>query len=384
MNNVDDLVHSTSLESVLSAYGKLLPKSSSGEHRMDCVFNEACSESTYGQLSIDQNSKARLIYCHSCGVRGNLLTLIHGLETGRPPAGGRLKGDEFLAASKRLQNLSDSSGQQQTRNRTPESKPAADKPVEKNVPLRVHEKEAARKIEDLYKDLVTDLSVMPPNTASYFRQRPWLTPEVCEKWGVGYVPKNGRSLFKRYVVYTHRDQRDNVLSYSGRDAGFPAKWEKWIADGRPEGKQPTKHKFVSGYKRGLELYGQQSKRLQEPRLVESLKKRGLVICEGPNDVIRLDCLGVCAVGLCTNKATSEQIEKTAAFSKQVANSRVVLMHDNEPEGIEGFKPLAWELMQRGLSVQIGWPNDPVFLGKQPEDISVKDLDEIDRHLGVQD
>ena len=35
---------------------------------------------------------AKALYCHTCSVRGNLLTLIHGLETHQPPTGGRLRG----------------------------------------------------------------------------------------------------------------------------------------------------------------------------------------------------------------------------------------------------------------------------------------------------
>jgi len=50
--------------------------------------------------------------------------------------------------------------------------------------------------------------------------------------------------------------------------------------GKPEGKKPGKHRYVSGFHRGLELYGGHATRLQEPWVKESLNRYGLVIVEG--------------------------------------------------------------------------------------------------------
>ncbi|MEZ6053417.1 MAG: hypothetical protein R3C02_18830 [Planctomycetaceae bacterium] len=38
-------------------------------------------------------------------LRGNLLTLIHGLETGRPPSTDRLRGEEFKASVNILKQI---------------------------------------------------------------------------------------------------------------------------------------------------------------------------------------------------------------------------------------------------------------------------------------
>ncbi len=84
-------------------------------------------------------------------------------------------------------------------------------------------------------------------------------------------------------------------------------------------------------------------RSEEPQLQESLKQNGLVVVEGMNDVIRLDELGICAVGLCSNLATETQIEAIVRFAKQVANNRLLSFPDNDPEGEAGFKELLWEL-----------------------------------------
>jgi hypothetical protein len=102
---VDELVEQTQLNVVLSHYGLPLPEATSGEYRMNCVFNAACAESKYGQLTVNLSDPAKVIYCHTCEVRGNLLVLIHGLEQHRPPHGGRLRGAEFTAAIKKLRDI---------------------------------------------------------------------------------------------------------------------------------------------------------------------------------------------------------------------------------------------------------------------------------------
>ncbi|MEZ6035536.1 MAG: hypothetical protein R3C17_20765 [Planctomycetaceae bacterium] len=65
---------------------------------------------------------------------------------------------------------------------------------------------------------------MSPEAAQYVRKRPWMTPELMQKWGVGWIPGNGRSLFRKgYLVYTHRNERGEIISYSGRDLNFESR-----------------------------------------------------------------------------------------------------------------------------------------------------------------
>jgi DNA primase len=186
------------------------------------------------------------------------------------------------------------------------------------------------------------------------------------KWGCGWIPGNGRSLFrKNYFVYTHRNTRGDIVSYSGRDLNFESKWEKWIKAGKPEGKKPNKHRYVSGFKRGAELYGGFAPRLEEPHVKTSLENHGLVVVEGMNDVIRLDELGVCAVGLCSNKATDQQIEMIVKFASQVGKNRVLLFPDGDEPGKAGFKDLLWDLNEKGLNVTL--TQQPEYI-HQPEDL----------------
>jgi len=113
-----------------------------------------------------------------------------------------------------------------------------------------------------------------------------------------------------------------------------------------------KHRYLKGYHKGLKLYGQSADRLQDRRLRDSLGQIGLVVVEGMNDVIRLNELGVAAVGLCSNQATDEQLEKLTRFARAVASNRVVLLSDNDDEGESGFKDLLWSLAERGLDVRL--------------------------------
>jgi len=63
---------------------------------------------------------------------------------------------------------------------------------------------------------------------------------------------------------------------------------------------------VSGFKRGSELYGGFASRLEEPSIKESLAENGLVVVEGMNDVIRLDELGICSVGILATRRPSNK------------------------------------------------------------------------------
>ena len=213
---------------------------------------------------------------------------------------------------------------------------------------------------------------MSPAAAKYVRSREWMTPELMRKWGIGYLPRDGRSMFRGLFVYTHRNQKGEVISYSARDPLFEEKHAAWLRNGKPEKKKPIKHKYVKGYQRGLELYGQQTSRLKEQAIRESLAKYCLIIVEGANDVIRLDELGLAAIGLCSNRATEAQIEKIKQFAMTAASKRVLLLPDNDEEGEAGFRDLLWDLVDAGLRVRLGWSRNRdggAHEGMQPEQIS---------------
>lgn len=375
IDGVDQLIEQTPVEQVLTHFGQPLPEKSTGELRLPCVFSDDCDESSYGTLSVSLNDPAKVIYCHSCGVRGNLLTLIHGLAHHRPPAGGKLRGDEFKESVQTLQRIRGDVVRPQAVPVVSTPPPSAREvePIAVNVPLKDQEK--TRGLVNLWEDFIVDVEQMTPAAAAYFRKRPWLTPDACRHWKMGYLPRDGRSLFRGSIVYAHTDETGEILTYSARDPLFDEKWAAWIRDGRPEKCKPMKHRYVKGYHRGLELYGQSAERLQDRRLKESLGSLGLVVVEGMNEVMRLNLLGVTAVGLCSNKVTDEQVDKIERFARGAAFGRVVLMPDNDDEGEAGFKDLLWMLAERGLDVRLAWSrqsHDGRFDGQQPEDMTDHD------------
>lgn len=60
MSDVDNLIQATPLAPVLQHFDKPTPQSPTGEHRMQCVFNADCADSTYGQLAVNQDTPAKV------------------------------------------------------------------------------------------------------------------------------------------------------------------------------------------------------------------------------------------------------------------------------------------------------------------------------------
>ncbi len=56
----------------------------------------------------------------------------------------------------------------------------------------------------------------------------------------------------------------------------------------------------------------------------------------------------------SNRITEQQIEKIVRLAKQLAKGKVSLLFDCEQTGDEGAKEAAWQLVQRGLEVRLGW------------------------------
>ncbi len=398
--NVDELIAQVTPHRVAAFFGVPFPADTAGEVRIPSVFAErGKGENSYGALTINLDQPQNPIYCHVTGTRGNLLTLIHGFKHHRPPVSGKLRGDEFKEAARLLQEIAGKvdavmSGQPIPAIASPTpvasapaaSEPQTSEPIRRNTPLKDSENERARTLVTLHEQLVVDVAEMSPSAAAYFRSRPFLTPDVCRKWRMGYLPNSASSLLRGRFVYAYSNEQNDILSYFGRDPQFEQNWLEWEQAGRPDDKRPMKHRFVKDFHRGLELYGENgAARLQEPHVRESLQSVGLVVVEGPNDVIRLDTLGVTAVGLCSNKATDEQIEKLSRFARKTANGRIVLLPDNDPEGEEGFKELLWRLSQRdGIKVKLGWSSamfGGAFAGREPESLTFEECDVIRKHAG---
>ena len=336
--NVDELMPQVSIEQAVNFYGVALPdlKKIGSETRTACFLN--CGKQTPTgdrSLAIQADDPAKKWHCHQygCGKGGNLVSLCDLLKPGTN-AGGRPRGDRFKEIAKDLQAMVDGEGPTQAPVPAPPPVPTAPKV---NVPLKDSENERARGLVNLDAKFVVDVQTMSPRAAGYFRKRPYLTPEVCKRWRMGYLPrdtggddKSGGTM-RGKIVYGYNNDAGEVLTWFGRDPEFEEKHQTWVAGGKTE-KEPEKVHFVKGFHRGLELFGVD--RLREQGRPEQIQKLGLVLVEGPNDVIRLDTLGVPSLALCSNLITREQAAKAASLAKELSHGIVTVFLDCDEEGLE--------------------------------------------------
>lgn len=109
----------------------------------------------------------------------------------------------------------------------------------------------------------------------------------------------------------------------------------------------------------------------------------MVCVEGANDTIALDALGIAAVGLNSNRATDQQIDKLERIARQTSKGRITLLPDNDEEGEAGFQELLWSLSDRQLDVRLGWSRirgNGKYDGLQPECITSETWQEIAANL----
>ena len=382
-----------SLEQAVGYYGVTLPEIHrvGSEIRMRCFL--ACGrtgETGDRALSIQAEHPAKIWRCHQygCGRGGNLISLCDFLKPG-PHANGKPRGERFKAIIADLMAMS--RHEPAPASPRPESQPPPDAAAAKprprtNPPLAQCDNERARALVSLDAKFVVDVAQMSPRASSYFRSRPFLTPEVCQKWRMGYLPRDtggehAGGTMRGKIVYPMLSESGEVLTWFGRDPEFEAKRQAWIAGGKQE-REPDKFHFVKGFHRGVELFGQHGSRLREPGYRDRLRETGLIVVEGPNDVIALDCLGMPAVGLCSNSITAEQVRKIVKWAKQVAGGRVILMLDCDEEGEKGARIALCELAEQ-CDVRLAWTSSMhggAFKRRQPESLRREEWDRINALL----
>jgi 5S rRNA maturation endonuclease (ribonuclease M5) len=381
--NVDELMPQISLEQVAAFYGVQLPDLHrvGKETRLRCFLNCGHSGETGDRtLAIEHDHPARRWKCHhyGCGNSGNLVSLCDLLKPG-PNHGGHPRGERFREIAADLRSMV-AGVVGPAAEASPPAKAAASAPETPrvNVPLVRSDNERARGLVDLDAKFVVDPAQMPPAASKYFRQRPFLTPEVCRKWRMGYLPRSavedrtGGTMrgTRGTVVYPCLSEAGEVLTWFGRDPSYEEKHQQWETAGRRD-REPEKFHFVKGFHRGLELFGQHAARAKEPGYREFMREAGLIVVEGPNDVIALDAMGIPAVGLCSNVLTKEQAAKLVRFAKLVSRGRVVLLLDCDPAGEAGAKEALWQLSPQ-CDVRLAWnsvTHEGRFRGRQPESLS---------------
>ncbi len=288
-------------------------------------------------------------------------------------AAGRPRGERFKEIASDLQAMSRGATKAEAQQDPSAQKASAPEPPKINIPLAKSDNERARGLVELDRKFVVDPAEMPPAASAYFRRRPFLTPEVCQKWRVGYLPRDvggedrSGGTMRGKVVYPFLSESGEVLTWFGRDPEYEEKHGKWVSGGKTE-REPEKFHFVKGFHRGIEFWGQHV--LRQDGVREKLQGLGLIVVEGPNDVIKLETLGVPAVGLCSNAITREQAAKAATLAREVAGGIVTVFLDCDPEGETGMKQALGYLAQL-VPVRLAWTGNMYggkFKGRQPESL----------------
>lgn len=203
-----------------------------------------------------------------------------------------------------------------------------------NAPLSASENERARGLVHLDEKFVVDPAAMSPKAASYFRHRPFLTPEACRKWRMGYLPRDAggdRSggTMRGRIVYPMLSEEGEVLTWFGRDPEYEEKAQAWVAGGKQD-KEPEKYHMVKDFRRGVELFGQH--RFKDAEVRSQAGRIGIAVTTGPNDVMALDALGVPAVGLCAKAVTREQADRATEMLRSAGGPTLLVMFDCTEEG----------------------------------------------------
>lgn len=356
-----------------------------GEIRMRCLLNCGRTEETGNRaLAIQADHPAKLWRCfHSgCGRGGNLVSLLDYLLPGQH-SDGRPRGERFKQAIATLLAIRDGNAQKEQRQPVETSSatpPPALAERRGNVPLKDSEKEAARGLVTLDEKFVVDPAAMSPKAASYFRHRPFLTPELCHTWRMGYLPRDtggdrAGGTMRGRIVYPMLSENGEVLTWFGRDPDFEEKMQAWVAAGK-EGNEPEKWHFVKDFRRGLELFGQH--RLREAEVQARAARLGIVVTASPNDVVALGALGMPAVGLCAKEATREQAARLADMLRSVRGPTLLVMFDCSEEGEPAARQAIVDLAEH-CPVRLAWSPtmyDGKFKGREAASVTPEEWAEM--------
>ncbi len=158
-----------------------------------------------------------------------------------------------------------------------------------------------------------------------------------------------------------------------RSLNYEAQFKKWQRSG-DSSKEPRKFKFVKGFHRGQELYG--IPQFHELATLEQIQQTGIILVEGPNDVINLHTLGIPALAVYSNTITETQADKLTTLTNEIPGGHVSVMFDLDQEGENGAKQTLLELAKQ-CCVRLGWITEFAegkFKGRQPESVTSEDWD----------
>lgn len=390
--NVDDFQRDTTLEEAARRCGTTVEVSGSGRNvRIDCPFNCPGDHACKREIAVDTENSAKQWMCHAyqCQTKGNLLNLMYGWLHGQKWDGDKLRGAEFNSVKQVIAGDAPPVRSEHTPAPASTAHTESEDEAKTNLPLRLSEHDSARGLMDppIWEKLTRSVSEMSPAASAYIRRHPALTSEAMTKWHVGVMPmdgggdKRGWSL-RGSIVYPFGSEDSEIIAFVARDPKYEEKlrdFEKLQPDARDPKRRPMKHRFPKGFHRGIELFGQERSRFENPEALAFTQPNGLIVVEGFNDVIQLDALDVPTVAICSNEVTDEQVDKIARYASDYADRMATLLLDCEAEGDRGAKEAAWKLMQRGVKVRTLWStamHGNQYRGQQPENLNSQDVSEL--------
>ncbi len=355
---VDDLMPKVAVEQALAYYGvanvELHRHETRGEIRSRCFLNCGRQGETNDRaLCIEANHPGKPWKCFQsgCGKGGNLVSLCDLMKPGEN-AKGKPRGERFKAIAADLQAMTEG----QTLPAAPTAPISPGTPaLVANVPLERSDNSRARALTNLDAKFVRDPALLPPAVSRHLRVRPWMTEELLRQWRVGYLPRDGGDdksggTMRGHIVYPWLTEQGELLTWFGLDSEFAEKHNKWESSDRSD-PEPMQWRFVKGFQRGLELFGQHQ--LHAEGVKEKLSGIGLPLVEDPDEVLRFAALGVPAVGLCGDRVTREQADKAAKLAREVAGGVVTVLLPCTAEGEVGMKQALGYLSQL-TAVRLGW------------------------------
>ena len=81
----------------------------------------------------------------------------------------------------------------------------------------------------------------------------------------------------------------------------------------------------------------------------------------------------------SNKITAGQVAKVERWANALASGRVTILFDADDAGDEGAREAAWQFLQRGLDVRLGWSqtmHSGAFKGRQPESLTREEWERV--------
>lgn len=353
---VDDLLPRISLEQVATFYGVELPemKRIGAEVRSRCFLQcgRTCETGDRAlAIQADEPTKKWKCFQSGCGKSGNLVSVADLLKPGEN-AGGKPRGDRFKAIAADLVAITEGLVRGVD---VPQPKKQTEPEPVTNLPLKDITNERARALVTLDDKFVLDYSLMPPRASSYFRTRPYLTPEVCKAHRLGYFPrdagenKSGGTMRGR-IVFPFLSDSGELLTWFGLDPEFAEKHAEWEKSDRKD-REPTRYHFVKGFHWGIELWGQHL--VSDPAARPRLESFGLPLVPEPTDAILLAQKGLPGVALIQPTITREQAAKVGRLARAHAGGKVTIFLNCDEAGETLMKQCLGFLAQECF-VRLAW------------------------------